>query len=777
MGHLYGLALRVRFINIYLLLFFFAVHSIPLFAQTLETTRYRGLGPKQELFKVDDIRVSGNKRIEPEAIIDRLTVVPEMMLDNYILRRNLDLIYEMNFFATVEAHQIREGQKNILKFQVQEKPIITDIQFRGNSQVSESDLKGAIRTRNFAIVDINTIKNDVRALQKLYEEKGFYLANVNYRLNDIGEDNVRLVFDVQEFEKVRVKRITFLGNQNFSDDQLKSIMQTREESLLGGLSGAGNFREFDFQTDIERIRYFYQTKGHLQINIGTPEVTVSEDRKWIFITIRLNEGPMFSVNRITFQGDKLFSDEELFAQINLREEETYSEETLRRDIELLTELYQDEGYAFANVLRTLEIVPGENKVDVEFSFEKGKMAYFGRIDIVGNTKTRDKVIRRELRIREGARFSGSALRRSRENVNRLGFFEPGSIVFNTISPEGSDDTLNVEITVQERNTGQISLGAGYSTATGGFFQGSIAQNNFRGKGQNLNFTLNLSSVAQTYNLGFTEPYLFDTKWSAGGDIFSTNNRQSRALTFKRQGFSLRVGYPIFEFTRLFLTYKFEDTTITAFEDPTIDESVENGIASSVRTSLVQDTRDNRFETTGGYYVSLSTEYAGIGGDKKWWRNELDARYFYSVWRDLVFRSRFFVGKMETVSGQAIPRTQKYTLGGSRNLRGYGFEEVGPIQEVQDSQGRTRRFNAGSQFATFTQIELEHPLAREAGLKWVLFADAGDANDVDSLKIRSNYGFGFRWFSPIGILRFEFGYPINSSAREGSQFHFDIGQSF
>ena len=488
---------------------------------------------------------------------------------------------------------------------------------------------------------------------------------------------------------------------------------------------------------------------------------------------------MFTVNDINFQGEILFPDEELIEKISLKSGDTYSEELLRKDIQLLTEMYQDEGYAFANVLRTLRVVPGANKVDIEFSFEKGKIAYFGKINVKGNTKTRDKVIRRELKIREGVRFSGSALRRSKDNVNRLGFFEPGSVVFNTVSPKGKDDVLDVEISVKERNTGQISLGAGYSTATGGFFQGSIAQNNFRGLGQTLNFTLSISDTSKTYNLGFTEPYLFDSKWTAGGDIFSTENEASDSFSYKRNGFNLRVGYPIFEFTRLFVTYKFEDTSIKALEDPTIDENVENGIASSIRTTMITDERNNKFEPSDGHYISIATEYAGIGFDKKWWKNEADIRFFEKLVGDLVFRGRYFIGKMERVDGQAIPRSEKYTLGGARNLRGYSFEQIGPKKTVTDpATGNLRTFNSGALFSTYTQLELEHPLAREAGLKWVLFFDAGDASDFESLSIKADYGFGFRWFSPIGVLRFEFGYPLDKSdADAGSQFHFDIGQLF
>ncbi|MBT7611205.1 MAG: outer membrane protein assembly factor BamA [Bacteriovoracaceae bacterium] len=736
------------------------------------------IGPRKKLFSINKIEIRGTKKVEKEAIVEKISAQVGMVADNYLIKRDIEKIYSMKFFEYVEARtKVRNG-KNVLQFIVKEKPIISKIIFEGNGEVDDDDLLAVVKTKEFGILDINTIKSDVQALTKLYEEKGFYLANVHYKLKKTGAESRDLVFKVKEFDKVLVKKITFLGNKAFSDIQLKDIMETREEGLFSGMSGSGNFKEFNFQTDIERLKFFYKSKGHLQISVGIPEITVSEDKKWVFINIKVEEGPQFTINDINFQGEILFPDEELLSKISLKSKDTYSEELLRKDIQQLTELYQDKGYAFANVLRTLQIVPGENKVDIEFSFEKGKIAYFGKIIVIGNNKTRDKVVRRELKIREGARYSGTDLRRSKENVNRLGFFEPGSVVFNTISPQGKDDVLDVEITIKERNTGQISLGAGYSTATGGFFQGSIAQNNFRGLGQTLNFTLSLSGTSQTYNIGFTEPYAWDTKWTAGGDIFSTNNSTSDSFSYKRSGFDLRVGYPIVDYTRLFVTYKWEDTQIKALEDPSIDEATENGVASSIRTTVLRDTRNNKFEPSKGYYLSLSAEYAGLGFDKKWLKNEADVRYFYPVYGDLIFRSHFFMGKMEKVDGQAIPRSEKYTLGGARNLRGYNVEDIGPKITAPDSSNILRTFNSGSLFSAYTQLELEHPLAREAGLKWVLFVDAGDAQNIDDWSVKGDYGFGFRWFSPIGVLRFEFGYPINPKGNQSSsQFHFDIGQLF
>ena len=273
------------------------------------------------------------------------------------------------------------------------------------------------------------------------------------------------------------------------------------------------------------------------------------------------EGPKFTVNDILFQGEVLFSDEELLGKIKLKVGADYSEDLLRRDIQGLTEIYKDKGYAFANVLRTLNVIPGENKVDVEFFFEKGKMAYFGKVIIKGNTKTRDKVILRELILKEGEKFSGSALRRSKENVNRLGFFEPNSVIFNTVSSKGRDDVLDIEIEVKESNTGQISLGAGYNSESGWFIQSSVAQNNFNGLGQTLSFTFNHAKDAKKFDLAFADPYLFDSKWSGRSSLFFEENENELSL-YEHAGGTLQGGYPIFDYTRLYATYKLVNTENT-----------------------------------------------------------------------------------------------------------------------------------------------------------------------------------------------------------------------
>ena len=742
------------------------------------------LGKVENFFKVDGIEVAGAKKVEPEAVIEKISLKEGSMATNYSIREAIKSIYDLKYFEIVEAHQIKKDGKNILQFKVKEKPIVSKIIFEGNDEVSSDDLREQVKTREFNILDVNTVKSDVAKVQDFYEEKGFFLANVDYELVPNSLGGVDLKFMVREFDKVRVKRIMFLGNNEIEDDELKGFMQTREESLFSPLSGSGNFKEFNFKNDVERLKYLYKTRGYLQVNIGNPSITVSEDKKWIFITIKVNEGPKFSINNIFYNGELLFTESEMREKTQLKSGDTYSEETLRQDIQALTEMYQDKGYAFANVLRTLQMVPGENKVDINYSFEKGEIAYFGKIIVKGNTKTRDKVVRRELRIHEGMMYSGSLLRKSKENVVRLGFFEPASVVFNTVSPKGSNNVLNVEISVKERQTGQISVGAGYSTATKGFFQASVSQNNFRGLGQNLNLTVSLAEQQKTYNLGFTEPYFLDTKWTAGGDIYRTQSGLISSFSSEKYGGDVRVGYPIFEYTRLFMTLRHEVTDIQNVRNPTVDEDIENGTAATVQMSLRMDKRNNIFEPSDGHFGSATIEYAGFYGDQKWLKASLEGRFYEPVYKELVFRSRLRAEQLMKTSTRELPRTEKFQLGGARNMRGYDFEDIGPKELLEDEiSGEERLFNIGGQFSILTTLELEHPLIKEAGLKWVVFYDAGNVyensfGEDGNITLRQDYGFGFRWFSPIGVLRFEFGYPIDpEEGQDGQQFHFDIGQLF
>ncbi len=754
------------------------------------------IGPEKSLFKVEKVRIDGLKKIEPQSIIQKLTSAPGKDITNYDLRSDIKRIYSMRYFENVEAH--REG--NILVFKVKEKPVISSLGFKGNEEFDKEDFEEKIQTKNFNILDTFALEEDVQTIKEMYEDKGYYLSQVDYDVKNRDEGRVDVNFKIKEYDKVKVKKISFVGNKVIPDKELKQFMVTREDSLLGFMSDAGNFKELNFKTDIERLTYYYRTKGYIQATFGQPSVTVSEDKRWIFITLSVLEGPKYSVNSISYKGDLLFSDKELEEMVALKKNETYSEEKLRKDVEKLTEAYQDKGYAFVNVIRDLKPVADEKikAVDVTYSFERGKKARIGRININGNSKTRDKVVRRELRIHEGMQYSGSKLKISKANVERLGFFEPGSVVFNSSPRSGTSDILDIDISVKERQTGQISIGAGYSTQSKGFLQASVKQRNFRGLGQNLAFSLSLSKLQQDYSLSLTEPYFLDTRWSLGGSIFRSESSFINSFEYRKQGGSLRVGYPLADYTRLFLAYNVEDTKIKKVRNPTIIPAKENGIASGFEMSLIHDKRNNAFEPTDGFYASAAAEFVGVGFDHRWLKFTGDVRFYKPVYKDLIFRSRVRSQKLfSTSDSRDVPRTEKFAMGGPRNMRGYANERVGP-QTYQQINGTSPAqfdfFNVGGLHSVIGTAEFEYPLIKEAGLKLATFYDIGNVyldymgknGDYD---LRQNFGFGLRWFSPIGLLRFEFGFPINrkrttntSGANIGptdksNQFFFDIGQLF
>jgi outer membrane protein insertion porin family len=732
---------------------------------------------------ITKVEFSGLKRVESQALIERMTSIPNTQLDQKKLRNDLKAMFDLKYFSALEARAKKVLNSNELSLQiiVKEKPLVKSIKFEGNDEEDEDELKKQVKTKVFSILNINQIRSDVNTLQKYYEDKGYLLVQVEYKLISTNNDNVELVFKITESHQVKVKKVSFFGVKNLTPDELKNIMLTKEDDAFN-FSGSSNFREYYYQNDIERIGYYYRTKGYLQVNVANPVVTVSDDKKWIFITFQVLEGPKFTVNNIEFTGDLLFTDSELTSKLTLQSGLVYNEETLRQDILTLTELYQDQGYAFANVVRTLEPVEGEDKVNIKYSFEKGEKTYIGKITVKGNTKTRDKVVLRELDISEGMLYSGTKMRESKENVNRLGFFEKDSVIFNSVPVPSRADLVNIEIVLKERQTGQIQLGAGYSSATKGFFQASVRQSNFRGLGQDLNVSLELASVKQTYSLGFTEPYFLDSKWSLGGLVYRTLSEVS-SFDYKKEGFDIRVGYPLFKYTRAYLTYGYRDTNVSEVRVATINKDDENGVASGIEGSLVHDKRNNAFEPTKGYWGSAALEYVGLGGDFRWVKQELEGRYYKGLFGDLVFRSRVRLAQLFKTTERNIPRTEKFSMGGSRNMRGYGNEDIGPRQLLNDQNGIPRYYNTGGLFSALGTFELEHPLIEEAGLKWVLFYDVGNvyknhfAGD-EGKTLRSDYGFGMRWFSPIGVLRFELGFPIQRKDYEDSnQFFFDIGQLF
>jgi outer membrane protein insertion porin family len=785
--------------------------STPLFAQNAKkkvSTRAKKTPAKvtapqkAEGLTIKAIEVAGNKKIEKDAILAKITSKVTEPYSADAVRDDVNSLFKLGFFNDIEVSRQVVGKEVILTYKMVEKPSITEITYEGNSEIKSEDIADASGIKPYQLLNIAKVKEAVEKVQKLYEDKGFFLAKVDYEVQDIAKDEtVRLVFKVRENDKVKVKKVTFLGNKHVKDSELKSKMLTTEGGYFSGISGSGQYKQEAFERDVQILRFVYYNQGYVQAKIDRPQVTVTPDKKNIYITIRIEEGEQYTVGDVDFAGDILFPKDELYEAVKIDENGVFAYDVLQKDISELTAKYGDLGYAYANVIPRTRFNDKERKVDLLFEFDKGSKVYFGKINVIGNSKTRDKVVRRELKVREGELYNETRRRQSLENIQRLGFFE--EVNFKTSTDQERNEIMNVDINVKERNTGQIQLGAGYGTSQGFTLQGSVNQTNFLGKGQNLGASLNLSGTGSYYSLSFTEPYFQDTLWSIGGDVYQSANSGRADYDEKHTGGAIRLGHPVAENTRGFIRYKYDKAELSDriengvnITDPDLFPTKQaSGETSSVTGTLEYDTRNDRFTPTRGIYSSGAFEYAGVGGQKKFTRGNATFRFFKNVVWDVTWRNSFQYARIDALDGNDVPFNELYLLGGPYSLRGYRSYRVGKMkfsQKIHDSltgatppigepdaTQKAMRFYGGVQQAIY-QTELQFPLVKEAGIMGAGFFDIGAADDVlTDQNFFADVGFGIRWYSPIGVLRFEWGFPLNRNPlyHEATVFEFSIGPSF
>lgn len=756
--------------------------------------------PAASQLTVRKIEVVGNRKIEKDAILAKISSQVNSSYSAQAIRKDVQSLFSLGFFNDIEVSREVVGSDVNLTFKVLEKPSIVEIVYEGNSEIKSEDIADAAGLKAYQLLNMAKVKDSVEKVQKLYEDKGFFLAKVDIAVETIkADETVRLVFKINENDKVKVKKITFLGNKHLSDGQLKSKMLTQEGGFFSGLSGSGQYKQEMFERDVQILRFLYWNQGYVQAKVDRPQVTVTPDKKNIYISIRVEEGDQYEVGDVDFAGDILFPKAELFEAIKIDDNGVFAYDVLQKDISELTAKYGDMGYAYANVIPRTAFNAKDRKVSLIFEFDKGSKVYFGKISMVGNSKTRDKVIRRELKIHEGELYNETRRRQSLENIQRLGYFE--EVNFKTSIDPDNTDIMNVDIAIKERNTGQIQLGAGYGSSQGFTLQGSVNQANFLGKGQNLGASLNMSNTGSYYSLSFTEPYFNDTMWSVGADLYQSANTARIDYDENHRGGALRFGHPLAEYTRGFIRYKYDDTKLETKYDrngPITDTDLfplntASGVTSSLTGTLEYDTRNDRQMPTKGIYGSTSYEYAGLGGDLKYTRLSGTFRYYKNIVWDLVWRNNLQYARIDSLEGQDVPFSELYLLGGPYSLRGFRTYRVGKMkfsnkiyQELltsgvaaEDARARAMRFYGGTQQAMY-QTELQFPLVKEAGIMGAGFFDAGAADDsISGSDFFMDVGFGIRWYSPIGVLRFEWGFPLNRDPlyQDATVFEFSIGPSF
>ncbi len=719
--------------------------------------------------QVKEVKIQGNQRIEDAAILRVIKTSAGDAFNRDRLSADLEAIYQMGYFddARVAADKTEDGR--VVIFTVEEKPTLRTIEVTGNRVYDDKEIKENIDIESGVILNISRIKRNIRAIETMYKELNYHNVKVDYEIEELDHNRADLIFTVEEGKKVRIREIRLEGNQAYSDKALEKIMKTSEKGFFSWLTSSGELDAQRLEQDVMRLEAHYQNTGYADARVAEPEVEYKGD--WIYVTIKIHEGPRYKIGAVSFKGELIRPADELQQKVSIDKQDYYSREVLRNDVITLSDVYADHGYARADVRPRINKHEDADVIDVAFHLKKNQPIYFEKIVIEGNTKTRDKVIRRELKVHEQEKYSASRLKRSVRNLHRLDYFED----VNVKTRQGSsDDRMILNIDVTEKATGSFSFGAGYSAVEKLYVMGSLSERNFLGRGQKIEFRVQTGSESQQFRFLFTEPWLFDIPLSATVEAY---NWQRDYDDYERDssGGKLRFGYPLFDYTRGYVTYAFDVSEVSNI-DPAYSHLIEKGrfTESSLTTSIVYDSRDRAISPTEGSRHVLSLQYAGLGGDVGYAKTTAElGKYFPLFWSTVGFLHAEG-GYVKEVGDKYLPDYEKFYLGGINSLRGFDWRDV----SVRDDAGNKI---GGEKFVQFN-AEFIFPLIKKAGLRGLLFYDTGnvykEGTRVDLGELRESAGFGIRWYSPMGPIRLERGYILDPREdEEDGRWEFAIGGAF
>ncbi len=721
---------------------------------------------------IDRITVIGNIRVDAEAVLRRLSSAEGEPYSSDDVKEDIEQIYALGFFDDVSVDFSETASGRELRFTVKEKPYLKRVRFEGNSEVGEEKIRETITLQENTILDRVLVKENAELIRMLLESEGFNMASVEPQVKISGPDAV-VTYKIDEGSEVKIKRVTIIGNEEFSDRKIKKLMKSKQKGLLSFFTGSGKFNEYEFNNDISRVMNFYLDNGYVQADVVKQSVQLSEDKKWFYITISINEGPQYRVNSLDAVGDILKTKEDVLDNVKLKKGDVFDISKLRAGIDAINFMYGDEGFANVEVERKTDINQDDNTIDVTLVITKNNPVYIERIDITGNVKTRDKVIRREIEVVEGELYSSSGVKRSRNSLKRLGYFEDVAINRN---PGTSRDKMKLDVSVKERPTGAITLGMGFSSVDKLVATASVSQSNLFGTGKVLEVSGTISATSSKYQLSLTEPWLFDKPLSAGFDIYNTE-REYPDFTMEKKGFQLRFGFPLYKrYTKGVITYKYEQADVTDVDKTAslvIRDQEGSSTISSVQFFARHDTRNDAYFPTEGETVTFSVEYAGLGADTIYTKYEGSAIKFFPMPYQTIFAAKAMMGHVATSYGNDVPLYEKYFLGGISSIRGFETRKVGPRD---DDTGEY----IGGATAAVLNLEVLFPLFGQKSMRGVVFYDIGNAFDssIDLNDLRSGVGLGVRWFSPVGPIRLEWGYNLDQRDDEDTaQWEFGIGTSF
>ncbi|HDD44097.1 MAG TPA: outer membrane protein assembly factor BamA [Candidatus Desulfofervidus auxilii] len=730
-----------------------------------------------KLFKKEKIvrlEILGHKGVDKDAILAVMKTKEGDLFNPRTIREDIKSIFKLGFFRDIKVEVEDLPQGKVVKFILTEKPLIKRIIIQGNKAIKEENIQEVIVLKPNTILKEDLLTKSIEQIKLLYQKEAYFDAQINYEIEPITEQEVKVIFKIQEGEKAYIKKIIFKGNKAFKDKTLKKLMKNKEKWFFSFITGSGKLKREELEHDVNRIINFYYNHGYINAKIGEPQI--KHKGREIYIIIPIEEGKQYRVGQISFSGELIKTETKLKKYLKLKKGDIYNQEKLQKDIFALSDVYANYGFAYAEIEPDIKIRPENQTVNITYNIKKGPKVYIGRIEFEGNTKTRDKVIRRELWITEGETFNKEKLERSIESLHRLGYFE--DIQVETEKGEELNE-LNLKIKVKEQPTGSFSIGAGYSSVEKFILMADITQRNLFGRGQSVTLRGYLGSITQRYTFDFTEPYLFDTNLSVGFQAFKWDTEYID-YTKESNGGEIRFSYPITRYSRIYWNYHYEKAKTADFAEYAsllIKELAPGITTSSISIGWSRDTRNRFFNPSKGSIITASIDFAGgpLGGDSAFTRYEGSVSVFIPLFWDTVGFIRTKMGYIQKRKKGILPLFEKYYLGGPYTIRGYDFATISPRDpKTGERIGGNKMF--------LCNLEFRFPIAKKLRLIGVIFFDMGNTYDIhqkfDITNLKKSVGAGIRWFSPMGPLRLEWGYALNAAPDEStSNWEFAIGTFF
>lgn len=710
---------------------------------------------------VSQIEVDGLQRVERETVLSYLNVEQGSSVSQEYLNSSMKRLFETGLFADVNIDARGNG---VLAVKVVENPVINKRVFDGNDKVDDTLLESEVQLKSGSIYNIAKVQDDVQRILEVYKRSGRYATVVEPKIIKRDQNRVDLVYEISEGPTAAISKVNFIGNHHYSDDDLQSEIMSKESRWYRLFSSSENYDPEKTNYDKELLRRFYLKRGYADFRVLSAVAELSPDKKSFVVTYVLDEGPRYKLEDVRIQS--MIKDVDVAAlsgQVQQEKGDWYNADLAERSVYALTEELGKKGFAFVDVTPELEKTSG-NKMVLTFNIAEGQRVFVDRINITGNTRTEDEVIRREFRIDEGDAFNAAKIRASRRNVENLNYFSKVDI---QTEPNPNDDSkADINVNVEEKSTGAFNVGVGYSTVNGALFRAGIAENNFQGKGQKLSADVAVSQRTSEYDLSFTEPYFMGRRLSAGIDLFRTEEdyQDEGSYDSESTGGRLRLGWNYTDDFAQYLRYTLKEDKISNVDrNASIYIKEEEGrySNSSIGQTMVYDKRDSAINPKEGYYLSFGNDVAGLGGDEKYLKFDGKAYKYFTLADYYTFKLFINGGYITGYGDENVRLSNRYYLGGS-TLRGFEFAGIG-------ARDKFTKDALGGNWMIYSGAEMSFPIGLdEVGVRGRTFVDMGILGKPDDINEdyveysdtpRVAAGFGFQWLSPMGQIDIDIAFPI------------------